>query len=103
MHIREYLAALALVNEERQRAGLPRVDHLPAGVPGDSARCAIAKAIPGAHVTDVLRAGSTVRELPGEVRQFIQSFDRSGRRESVDPGTLVDGGIEDDKGSLVLA
>ncbi len=101
MHIRVYLAALQLVNEERRRAGLPELDHLPEGIAGDPRRCAIAKAIPGAHVDHVLRTDSGARPLPPDVLRFISAFDRRRGRGLVDPGSLVQGGIEDDKGCLV--
>lgn len=103
MHIREYLATLELVNKERRRAGLPELDHLPAGMPGHSRRCVIAEAIPGASVgSHAMRTTrSSFRALPRDVIRFVAAFDQEGGREQVDPGTLVDGGIEDDKGCLV--
>jgi len=47
--------------------------------------------------------GSAKRSLPRDVRSFIAAFDRNGSGKPVDPGSLVDGGIEDDKGCLVSA
>lgn len=101
MHIRDYLAALELVNEERRKLGLAALDHLPGGVPGDARRCVIANAIPGSLVGRDRIAGSARRRLPRDVRAFVAAFDRSGRGGAVDPGSLVQGGIEDDKGCLV--
>ena len=103
MHIRKYLAALELVNEERRRMGLPVIDHLPKGIPGNGRRCVIANAIPGTVVGHHSIGGMVRRSLPRDVRSFIAAFDQSASRKAVDPGSLVDGGIEDDKGCLVPA
>ena len=103
MHIRDYLAALELVNEERRKLGLAALDHLPVGVPGDARRCVIANAIPGSMVGQDRIAGSARRRLPRHVRAFVAAFDESEGGGPVDPGSLVRGGIEDDKGCLVPA
>jgi hypothetical protein len=104
MHIREYLAALELANDERARMDLPALDHLPAGTPRDPLRCAIANAVPGAKVTSFLTREGKVRRLSRDVLRFVQAFDRrSSATGAVEPGALVDGGIEDDKGCLVGA
>ena len=107
MHIRHYLATLEFVNEERVALGLDPLDHLPAGTPGNSEDCAIARAVPGSLVG----SGSITRHdrqrtklLPAEVARFVQTFDREAHLAHVsDPGRLVKGGIEDDKGCLVPA
>jgi len=102
MHIRDYLAVLELVNEERLRMGLPELERLPSGIPRNSRGCVIANAIPGARVGSERILGSTMRRMSREVRSFVAEFDRN-HGSAVDPGALVEGGIEDDKGCLVLA
>ncbi|HLU37785.1 MAG TPA: hypothetical protein VK081_00265 [Planctomycetota bacterium] len=105
MHIRDYLAALEFANAQRRAQGLPPIDRLPSGRPGDSVRCAIARAVPGAVVgsTHVGIDNGPRAPLPREVAAFVRAFDRESVAPESDPGTLVDGGIEDDKGCLVPA
>jgi len=103
VHIRDYLAALEYVNEQRGELGLPELDHLPAGIPGNPLRCPISRALPGA----LLNVGVNVvsaQKLPSKgVFRFVEAFDQKSNTRPVDPGSLVDGGIEDDKGCLVPA
>ena len=106
MHIGDYLAALALVNEEREGAGLPPLARLPRGFPLDPRRCVIANAIPGSIVYERLWTARGSRELPPAVVRFIGEFDLRGlqrRGELVDPCALVDGSVDEDKGCLVPA
>lgn len=104
MHIRDYLAALKLVNEERGKMNLPPLERLPEGTPSDSVRCAIAMGIPGATVTGIVITPQGRQRASPEVRSFIRAFDAAGRRgveTPVDPCALVEGGVDDDKGCLV--
>jgi hypothetical protein len=98
MHIRDYLATLDFVNEERARVGVSPLDHLPAGTPRDPRDCVVARALPGAIVVDGIEFGTTRRELPRAVRRFVREFDSN---EQGDAAALVEGGTEDDKGCLV--
>ena len=75
-------------------------------MPAHPEQCAIARSIPGAHVTGVLRdlERGTLKFLPADVFAFVASFDAGGfRGRELDPADLVQGGIEDDKGCLVPA
>ena len=107
MHIRAYLAALEFVNEERAARGLAPLDRLPEGLPGIAADCVIARALPGSRVganTFDDRATDTRKVLPREVSRFVRAFDgESMPFRTCDPATLVDGGIDDEKGALVPA
>src|SRR4249919_3946420 len=105
MHIQNYLATLEFVNRERAARGLAPLDHLPAGRPGAMTDCVIARAIPGARVgAKTFDAGKGPHQaLPGKVKTFVHAFDwengpAHGER---DPASLVEGGIDDDKGCLV--
>ena len=111
MHIRDYLATLDFVNEERARVGLPRLDHLPAGTPTRPGACVIAKALPGAIVAghnapEAIVIGDWHRRIPSAVRRFIWEFDAAGDPDEGrilrDAAALVEGGTDDDKGCLVL-
>jgi hypothetical protein len=104
MHIRPYLATLAFVNRERARIGLPALERLPEGRPGDPRDCVIARTLPGALVAGMLAVpGQPPRVLPPEVARFVACFDSEGSLRGGDPAVLVDGGIDDDKGCLVPA
>ena len=106
MHIGDYLATLDFVNRQRAARGLEPLDHLPEGSPGDSRDCVIARAVPGSRVTRIISSndGRPAVVPPRAVRSFISAFDRQGLTQGKavsDPGKLVDGGIDDDKGCLV--
>ena len=103
MHIRSYLSALEYVNAKRESLGLPPLERLPVGRPGDMQRCVIARAVPGAAVNTHLEHPQVMEKLPGEVSTFVMAFDSEGihRGQRCDPAKLVDGGIDDDKGCLV--
>lgn len=106
MHIRNYLAALEFVNQERERRGLSPIERIEPGVPVNTNQCAIARSIPGVSVTNVLHDPERgTQALPREVLAFVASFDAGvlRRRAELDPADLVEGGIEDDKGCLVPA
>lgn len=106
MHIRNYLAALEFVNQERERRGISPIERLEPGMPADPMQCAIARSIPGVSVTDGIHDPERgTRKLPSDVLAFVASFDAGGwpRGGELDPADLVNGGIEDDKGCLVPA
>lgn len=105
MHIRYYLAALEFVNGERKSLGLEPLNEIPLGRPGDPHRCAIARAVPGSTVSATIELpDGSVKPLPAKVRRFVQSFDVEGFcHDDCQPGGLVDGGIDDEKGCLVPA
>lgn len=96
MQARHYLAALDVVNTERRAMGLPPLARLPEGTPGDPRRCAIARAIPGAHVQVASLAALAGCEpaVLADLEAFVRAFDTEAPRGSTcDPATLVDGGV----------
>lgn len=110
MHIRNYLAALEFVNQERARRDLRPIERLERGLPRDPKRCAIARSIPGVTVTAFLHERKRrTRPLPKQVLAFVAAFDAGGSARGqaehgdLDPANLVEDGIEDDKGCLVPA